>query len=335
MNKHYKHLTREQRYYIEVKIANNISAKKIAKDIKVHPSTVYREIARNSLDNGAYRHTAAQGKAEVRRYKAGKNSNFSKLTSKVRSYIISKLSLSWSPEQISGRMVKDIKTRISHKTIYKYIWYDKNNGGSLYKLLPHRGKKYKVTNAKKTAIPNRVDISKRPKIVERKQRIGDWEADTIIGKRGGSQNCLLTMVERKTKFTFIRKIKDKTAQSVQEAIESIYSNSMVPFITITPDNGTEFAKHEQIAENIGCQFFFARPYRSCDRGLNEHTNGKIRYFMPKKTDFAHVTDDRIIDIQHSLNNRPRKSLGFLTPNEVMAKYINRSNRQNPSFALHR
>ena len=122
----------------------------------------------------------------------------------------------------------------------------------MFKPLPHKGKKYKVSNARKVAIPNRINISKRAKIVDRKQHVGD--------------------------------------------------NTAIPFITITPDNGTEFANHQQISENIGCQFFFARPYRSSDRGLNEHINGDIRYFVPKKTDFTSVTDDKIADIQNNLNN---------------------------------
>ena len=113
----------------------------------------------------------------------------------------------------------------------------------------------------RSTIPNRVDISEPPpKIIEKKERIGDWEADTIVGRRGGDKTCLLTLVDRRSKYTFIRKIKDKSAASVQEAIERIYSETTVPFITITPDNGTEFSNHQEIAENIGCKFFFARPY---------------------------------------------------------------------------
>jgi IS30 family transposase len=323
----YKHLTKEQRYYIELEMSNNVSISKISKKIKVHPSTLYRELRRNLHYSGHYYHKAAQGMAEVRKFNAGINTKFAKFVPKVLKYIILKLNAQWSPEQISGRMIKDVKVKISHKTIYKYIYKDRDNGGKLFKLLPHRGKKYKYGSSKKSPIQNRIDISKRPKIVDLKTRIGDFEADTIVGIRGGSKNCLLTMVDRKTKFTFIRKLPDKTAYSVQAAIENIHSETTIPFITITPDNGTEFSNHQQIAENIGCNFYFARPYRSCDRGLNEHTNGKIRYFVPKKTDFKNVSDDTIAQIQDNLNHRPRKVLGFLTPNEVMARYLNRINRK--------
>ncbi len=328
MNKHYKHLTREQRYYIALKISNNVAPAKIAKAIGVHVSTVYREITRNSLSDDKYHYMAAQGKYEVRRSNASRKNKFVKLKPKVLRYIIDKLNQQWSPEQIAGRIVKDIKIKISYKTIYTYIRHDKNCGGNLYKLLPRKGKKYKYRSEKRSTIPNRVDISKRPKVIDKKKRIGDFEADTIVGRRGGSKICLLTLVDRKSKLTIIRKLKDKSALSVQTALEDIYTNSTMPIITITPDNGTEFSNHQEIAANIGCKFYFARPYRSCDRGLNEHINGNIRYFLPKKTDFADISDDKILAIQDNLNNRPRKSLGFLTPNEVMSKYLKRTKRRN-------
>lgn len=229
----------------------------------------------------------------------------------------------WSPEQISGRMEKDLKISVSFKNIYSYIWQDKAGGGTLYKKLSHRGKRYKYGDPNKVKIPNRVDISKRPKIVENKTRIGDFEGDTIVGVRGGSKNCLLTLADRKSKFTLIKRTIDKSAISIQNAMESVYISTIVPFKTITYDNGTEFCNHQQIAASIGCDIYFARPYKSSDRGLNEHTNGLIRWFFPKKTDFSNVTDEQIEHVQNLLNNRPRKSLGFLTPNEVMNKYLYR------------
>ncbi len=255
----YKHLTQEQRYYIELNLSNNVPITKISKSIKVHVSTIYREIKRNKMKNGAYHYKAAQGKSEVRRHEASSSNCFKQLTIKAKDYIITKLKASWSPEQIAGRMVKDLKLKISYKTIYKYLSFDKEQGGKLYKLLAHQGKKYKYGKTGGSRILNRVDISQRPKIVELKKRVGDWEADTIVGKMGGSKHCLLTLVDRKTKFTLIRKLNDKTAMSVQEAIEDLYSDSTMPFITITPDNGTEFTNHQQISTNIGCNCYFARP----------------------------------------------------------------------------
>ena len=320
----YKHLTQMERYYIWHRSANLFeSVEQIAAGLNRHKSTIYNELQRNKGKDNQYAPDVAQVKADTRRIGAKSGTKFAKFTPKVCTYLIDKLNKTWSPEQISGRMIKDIKVKISHKSIYQYIWLDKLIGGSMYKKLPHRGKRYKYGNPIKVRILNRVDISKRPKVVEKKTRIGDFEGDTIVGVRGGSKNCLLTLADRKSKFCFIRRTLDKSAKSIQNAMESVYDDTIVPFKTITYDNGTEFCNHQEIAAGIGCSIYFARPYRSCDRGLNEHTNGLIRYFFPKKTDFAKITDEQIVFVQDLLNNRPRKSLGYFTPNEIMNKYLNR------------
>jgi len=329
-----KHLTQTERYYIWKRIANFDSISQIARDLKVNKSTISRELKRNKNASGFYLPGEANVIAAGRRYVSGKKKQFSKFKPKILKYILEKLNQSWSPEQISGRMKKDLKKSISHETIYQYIYQDKLKGGSLFKLLPHQGKKYKYRSVKHTSIPNRVDISLRPKIVEDKARIGDWEADTIVGNRGGEKDCLLTLVDRKSKFALVKKIKDRSAISVQKAIEAIYDLTTIPFKTITPDNGTEFANHQNIAANIGCDFYFARPYKSCDRGLNEHTNGLIRRFLPKKTDFSKVSNDTITYIQELLNHRPRKVLNYLTPYEVMLKYLKRIYPKMDNVAFH-
>lgn len=320
----YKHLTQAERYYIWRRKANLVSITTIAKELNISRSTIYRELERNSYANKYYDPVHAQTTADQRKSIASSSKKFKWIKPKLRNLLHQRLSDGWSPEQISGRLRKDSRSSISHQTIYNYVKHDKSCGGKLYKLLPHKGKKYNYrASGKCSNIPNRVDISERPAIIEQKKRVGDWEADTIIGKKDGSYRCLLTLVERKTKYTFVRKIHAKSAFYVQQAIEEIYSSTVIPFKTITPDNGGEFANHKQIQENINCQFYFARPYRSSDRGLNEHTNGLIRRFLPKKTDFAHISDDTIQHIQNSLNHRPRKVLGFLTPSEVMLKHLKR------------
>ena len=250
-----------------------------------------------------------------------------KITLEIRQYIIDKLKLKWSPEQIAGRLTKQRTAKIRTKLIYNYIRNDKLNGGMLYKLLPHKGKKYKYSGTRKSTIPNRVDISQRPKIVETKSRIGDWEGDTVIGVKNGSKHCPGTFVDRKSKFTIMLHLKDKTAVGLQNALEEYFMNCTLPFKTITFDNGTEFAYHQEITANINCPIYFARPYKSCDRGLNEHTNGQIRKFFPKKTDFSKIETAEINTVQNLLNDRPRKSLDFLTPNEVMDKYLNSLNKK--------
>jgi IS30 family transposase len=156
----------------------------------------------------------------------------------------------------------ELSKSISHETIYSYIHHDKTKGGILYTLLSHRGKRYRYGRNKGTTINNRVDISKRPAIVETTTRIGGFEIDTVVSARHTGYSCLLTMVDRRSKFVFIRKLANKSTLEAQLGIEDIYQNSIVPFRSLTSDNGTEFANHESISANIACEFYFARPYRS-------------------------------------------------------------------------
>jgi len=327
----YKHLTEYERYYISRRLSSGEAISDVAKALSVHKSTIYRELQRNKQQGQPYCHLKAIKLSEKRRSKA--KNKFVQFTQHVRNYLYDKLKLGWSPEQISGRLLNQFKIQISFQTIYEYIKNDKAKGGKLFKLLPHRGKKYKYGYIPKTLIPNRIDITKRPRVINEKLRIGDFEGDTIIGTRNGSKSCLVTLVERKTKFTLIAKTLDKSASAIQKAIEFLYDNSIVPFKSITCDNGSEFCNHKIIEKNIGCKFYFARPYKASDRGLNEHTNGLIRRFFSKKTDFSTITNAEVFNVQNLLNNRPRKVLGFQTPLEVMNKHLNII-YSNPIVALH-
>ena len=318
-----KHLTQEQRYYICLQIANFIPQKEIARRLGVSKSTISKELSRNSRNIGDYDSDYAGKKATLIRTNASKAKAFSKLTPRMEKYIRDKLNLNWSPEQISGRMQIDIGKKLSHETIYSYIRHDRANKGKLYKLLAHHGRTYKSKHASSTIITDRVDISQRPTIVERRARIGDFEIDTVVSAKYTGKSCLFTMVDRKTRITFIRKSLDKTALQVQLAIEDIYLSTTVPIITLTSDNGSEFANHVSISQNLGCEFYFARPYHSCDRALNENTNGLIRRYLPKGTNFDTISEAEIKHIQDCLNNRPRKVLKYKTPNEVMNKYLQR------------
>lgn len=318
-----KHLTQKQRYYICLQKANFITQKEIATRIGVSESTISKELKRNSRSIGNYDSDYADKRAGLRRSKASRAKVFSRITLKMEQYICSKLKISWSPEQISGRMKIDIGKTVCHETIYSYIRHDRANKGKLYKLLAHHGKTYRAKQASSTIITNRIDISQRPKIVELKTRVGDFEIDTVVSARNTGKSCLFTMVDRRTKLTFIRKSLDKSALQVQLSIEDIYLKSTVPILTLTSDNGSEFANHVLISENIGCDFYFARPYHSCDRGLNQNTNGLIRRYLPKGTNFDTISESEVEQIQDCLNNRPRKSLRYKTPNEVMNKYLQR------------
>lgn len=228
------------------------------------------------------------------------------------------LKLQWSPEQISGRLKKIYgKKAVSHEMIYRYIWKNKKCGGALYKNLRHNGKKYNKRGSKKAGrgcIPNRIDIEQRPLIVEEKSRIGDWEVDTIIGKE--HKGAIVSIVDRHSKLTMLAKVPRKTACDVEVALTTRLSEVQDFVFTITADNGKEFANHVAISKKLNAAFYFARPYHSWERGLNEHTNGLVRQYIPKSAHFDTVSKEDLQNVEDLLNNRPRKILQFLTPIEV-------------------
>jgi len=226
----------------------------------------------------------------------------------------------WSPEQLSGRLKRDSKINISHETIYRYIYSNQKHGGRLYKYLRHKNKKYtNRSNQYKTRgqIKNRVNINKRAKIVETKKRFGDFEVDTIIGK--DHKGAIVTLVDRKSKYTLMKIVESKKADVVTQAIIELLYPIKDLVHTITADNGKEFSYHEEVSKSLDIKFYFCDPYSSWQRGLNEHTNGLVREYIPKKSKFDTVNTTQIVTIQNKLNERPRKSLKFLTPNEVFFK----------------
>ena len=206
----------------------------------------------------------------------------------------------------------------SIETIYQYVYRQQKQGDKIYVKL-RRKRKNKRKRLKKDdnrgKIPNKVMIDKRPKIVDNKKRIGDWEGDTIIGK--DHQSAILTLVERKSKFTLIIPLAAKKAQEVEEKIAITLPKIRLPVWSITFDNGHEFSNHLNIAKQLNCQVFFAFPYHSWERGLNENTNGLIRQYIPKKTDFKDFSDEYVQEVQNKLNNSPRKTLNFQTPIEYL------------------
>ena len=316
MPKGYKHVTLEQRCQIKSYLAiGTISKSQIARLVKVSASTVTREIQRNSGLKG-YRIKQAHKKAQKRRSEASKRP--SKLTSELKAQIKQLLLIRWSPEQISGRL-KLSEIYVCHETIYKWIWADKRKGGTLYKMLRRKGKKsnsraYK--NAGRGCIKNRVDIDERPKIVDEKSRCGDFEMDTVIGKQG-SYPVLVTAVDRVSKYTIIQLSPDKTAENVSNAIIQGMSKYPGEIETLTYDNGKEFSEHEKVSEALHATAYFAKTFHSWQRPLNEHTNGLIREDFPKGSDFSKITTQQVKRVEFLLNLRPRKSLNYLTPFEIV------------------
>jgi IS30 family transposase len=311
----YKQLTLKERYHIYALREKGCTQKEIALSIGVHPSTISREIRRNwNAHTDDYHYTTAHSNTQERHRNKPKHTV---ITPRIESYIKEKLKVGWSPEQISGRIRYEGIGSISHETIYRFIYKNKAKKGRLYKYLRHKNKKYhKRSNSylQRGVIIDRMMIEKRPKIVEKKGRIGDLEIDTVIGKN--HIGALVTVVDRKSKFTLIKKVPSKHAEVVTAALVEMLVPIKPILKTITSDNGKEFAYHKQVSEILDTAFYFANPYHSWERGLNEHTNGLIRQYLPKQTDFTHVTKEEIVTIQDRLNHRPRKVLGYKTPYEV-------------------
>ena len=317
MTSYYKQLTFEQRCQISALKKRDCSQREIAETIGVSQSTVSREFARNSGARG-YRHKQAQEKTTQRRKAAVRPL---KMTPVMINAIESKLRMEWSPEQISGWLLEEREQLISHESIYLHIWADKQAGGDLYTHLRRQGKKYdKRRNGKSTRgqITNRVSIDERPQVVDDKSRIGDWEIDTMIGK--GHSGALVTIVERATNFTVSAQVNSKSAADVTQATIALLRPFKDVVHTITADNGKEFSYHEKISEELDADVYFAHPYSSWERGLNENTNGLLRQYFPKDTDLKKVTQQAVRRAVDRLNSRPRKGLDFKTPGQLMNDY---------------
>lgn len=316
--KKYDQLTQDQRYHMAA--LNKIGATQtaIAAEVGVNKSTISRELRRNCGLRG-YSPKQAQEFSDTRRKSANKNI---KMTDELKKKVAEKLNEDWSPDQISGYLARTEGLSISHERIYQYVLEDKQDGGALYKHLRHAGKKRKKrygSHDRRGQIKNRVSIEDRPIIVDNKIRLGDWEIDTVIGKN--HIGAVVTIVDRVSKFTVIAKVPSKHSDIVTKAI----IESMRPYAdfthTITADNGKEFAGHEEISNALGIKIYFAHPYSSWERGLNENTNGLIRQYLPKGSSFDEVNNKTVRAIMHKLNNRPRKALDYRTPNEFILELM--------------
>lgn len=311
MNKKKSHLTLEQRYKIEAFIKAGWNQTLIAEELGVNKSTISRELSRNKRKRGSYNASMAQQLSDERKERFGRNRRF---TPDVERYVRDKIiQEQWSPEQIKGYCNKQGVRMVSIERIYQYVRKDKALGGELYKHMRHKLKHRKrPVGMKQTNIKDKQSIDMRPEIINNKERVGDWEIDTIIGKN--NQGAIVTICERKTKMTIIRKLdKGKDAQALARTVFL----ALVPYKdrvhSITADNGSEFAAHKKIAKTLNIEFYFAHPYSSWQRGLNENTNGLIRQYIPKRTNFKDITEEQIKEIQYKINRRPRKTLDYDTP----------------------
>lgn len=316
----YKHLTAEERYQIDDLRREGFNQTEIAKKLGRSKSTLSRELNRNKGDRG-WRPRQAQIKATERLVTRG-SSNARKISVTAWGYAKKHLIKDqWSPEQIAGRLLLEGQETISHETIYQRILEDKNAGGTLYTHLrckKQRKKRYGSARSKRGAIPNRIDIDQRPAIVDSRKRIGDWEGDTIIGSHTGGA-VIASMVDRKSRFTVLVKSKNKTTTAVINSINQRMLPIKKLISTITLDNGKEFSLHQAMADVLKADIYFAKPYHSWERGLNENTNGLVRQYFPKKMPFDGISSSKLQQVNKKLNNRPRKCLDFKTPFEVFKK----------------
>lgn len=307
----YSRLTESKRYTIETLHRKRTPQFKIAEILDVHPSTISRELRR--LGPGRS-YTHRQAHCDHQELKKRDQTSAPQLLSLAAQKLREE---QWSPEQISGWLTKEGHGSLSHETIYAMVYRDQKSGGDLHHFLRHPAKSYRDRSAGKERrgrIKNQIMIDQRPPIVEERTRIGDWEMDTVIGRPGGP--VLVTMVERRSRFTLIRLVPSKEAVVVTAAILEATKPYRDKVLSHTYDNGKEFAMHELLTEIMEAQAYFAHPYHSWERGLNENTNGLIRQYFPKKSDFSTVTQKEVKEVQDKLNRRPRKCLDFKTPNDI-------------------
>ena len=312
--KTYKHLTLDERYQISAYKKSGWTNIAIAKELGIDKSTIGRELKRN-LSKRGYRSQHADKLALNRRQGKAKQS----ITSETWAAIETDLEEDFSPEQISGRRALEGLQTVSHEWIYQHIYQDKATGGSLYKHLRSQKKRKKRygKNSRRGGLINQISIEQRPLTVTEKSRIGDWEVDCVIGK--GHLGAIVTMVERKSKLLRMKLVEHKTGELTKEAICEQLIDLEVK--TITSDNGKEFALHQEIASLLNAEFYFCHPYSSWERGVNENTNGLVRQYFPKQIKFATITNIDIKFAEDKLNNRPRKTLSYQTPNEVYFKEL--------------
>jgi len=317
----YLHIKPDQRVELAALLRAGHKQCEIAGLLSKHPSTVSREISRNRTKEGRYSVRLAKKRAKAKRIRA--NRRFCKITGnkKLRRYIIGKLKKYWSPEQIAGRLRRRYgRTVICHETIYRFIYRQRND---LKTLLRCRKGKYKKRygtkkreKAREEAKKKRIDT--RPAAVETRERLGDFEGDTIVGK--SRRQRILTHAERKSGYLLADKLEKVTAEAVKcKAAGRFRSLPKNKKHTVTYDNGPEFAAHELIERETGMAVYFAYPYHSWERGTNENTNGLLRQFFPKKSSFAGLTQEYLDKVVRLINGRPRKRLSYLTPYEVFMK----------------
>lgn len=321
----YKHITREERNVIYRMQFLGYSKKDIAEALDRNRSTLHRELKRNANSDGRYFPVIADILARCRRHLKIRHPKTGK--KKLMKYVSDHLEKAWSPEQISGRIREidhsdDPTMQISHSTIYRWIWSDPERSRQFRPHMRHawrkRRKRYGIPS-NRGQIKDRIFIDERPEIVERRERLGDWEADTVEGRN--HKGYIATCVDRASCYLLARKLANKKAKTLTAAILSAFQSIADKCFTLTVDNGKEFSDHKTISERLKAQVYFAHPFSCWERGTNENTNGLLRQFIPKGTDIRDITKKQLAKYIRKLNNRPRKLLSYRTPAEVFHQRV--------------
>lgn len=293
-----------------------LNQSEVARALGRHRSSISRELSRNGAAwDGCYRPSVASERTRARRSRARRNSHFTADDFRVVGRLLKKR---WSPEQISGCLRKDGVLSISHETIYVHIWKDKTDGGHLYKYLRCATKKRRKRHNSydsRGRLAGKRHISERPRSVDTRRTIGHWEVDTVAG--AASKDCVATLVERKTGYVMIGKLPDRSKLCLSKKLNSLIRREPGLVKTITSDNGTEFHDYKTVEHTSNVTFYFATPYHSWERGTNENLNGLLRQYLPKRTSMAGLTQRQCDAIARRLNTRPRKRLGYQTPEELI------------------
>ena len=310
----YRQLAPEERYMLAALRRQDLNQAEIARSLGRHPSTISREVRRNaSRSDGRYRAFTAQERTNGRRSRSRRNQRF---TARDFALVEELLCRQWSPEQVSGHLRRAGLLAISHETIYRHVWRDKKDGGTLHTHLrgarKRRRKRYGSRDSRGRLAGKRL-ISERPMEVETRRQAGHWEIDTVMGT--GSKDCIVSLVERKSGLLLIGKLADRTTASLNRRVIRLIRRDEAAFATVTADNGTEFHDYRRIEARTKALFYFARPYHSWERGSNENANGLIRQYLPKGTGMAGLSQQQCNSIARRLNTRPRKRHGFKTPLE--------------------
>lgn len=319
---HGRHLTLSDREVLAQRHARGEHPGVIARELGCHVRSIYRELNRNPT-NGHYYPARAQAMADQRRRASKRPWKLEEPG--LRQYVQEKLAQYWSPQQISGRLEIDYpdrpEMRISPQGIYEWIWRQKASGGSWHAYLrqSHRKRRKRYgSRQNRGRIVDRVGIEQRPAQVQAKSRLGDWESDTIAGS--SSSACLASHVERVSRYTVLAKLPDAKAKSLNAGtVRAFARHGNLPRHTTTTDNGKEFAAHRELSGKLGWSVYFANPYHAWERGLNENTNGLVRQFFPKGLDLTCLSGQDVRRVEQLLNHRPRKSLNYRTPAEVMSQ----------------